>query len=131
MTMAHLALTSYGVAYATSEWRTPTLAYALLGSLLFILGRAATLRPVSDPNRVLIFRLATLHRVAGPGYVLVLPFIDRTDTRLDISERETATIVSDARTADGKRLAARLEVTWRVDASGMDDSRAGFVRGCC
>ena len=103
------------VAHPASVFQLPVLVYLIAGSLLLFLGCALTLRTISDPHRVLIFRLATLHRVSGPGYVFVLPLIDRMDTQLDMGERETATLIQDGRTSDGKRVMAQLEVTWRVD----------------
>lgn len=112
-----LAAPIHAAGHSSGAFQLPTVAYLLFGSLLLIIGCAVTLRPVCDPHRVLIFRLATPHRVSGPGYVFVLPLIDRIDTQLDMGERETASVIQDGRTADGKRVAAQLEVTWRVDPS--------------
>jgi hypothetical protein len=73
-----------------------------------------TLRPVFDPDRALIFRLATLHRVAGPGYVFVIPWLERIESELDMGEHETRVRFTDAHSSDGVPLAASLEVTWRI-----------------
>lgn len=81
---------------------------------LLALGCVLTLRPVFDPNRAVVYRLATLHRVAGPGYIFVLPWLENVESELDMGERETRVKLADARTCDGALLAPVFEVTWRI-----------------
>ena len=111
----HLTLTGKAAAHAAGGFVIPTPIYLLFGVALLVIWLAVTRRPVSDPNRAVIYRLATLHRVSGPGYVFVLPFVDRIESELDMGERECALTPHGGRTADGKRVAPRLEVTWRLD----------------
>lgn len=110
-----LALTSKAAAHASGGLSVSAPDYLMFGMALLVIWFVVTRRPVSDPNRAVIYRLATLHRVSGPGYVFVLPFIDRIESELDMGERECAVMPRGGRTADGARLSPRLEVTWRLD----------------
>lgn len=101
--------------HASNTLSLNTLVSLVVGSVVVFAICAATLRPVREPHRVLIFRWARLHRVAGPGYAFVLPCIDRLETELDVTERQTTLIVADGRTADGKKLSPQIVVTWRLD----------------
>lgn len=74
-------------------------------------------RPVREPRRAVIYRLATLHRVAGPGYVWLLPFLDRIEQQISMGEHEALIQPAGARTEDCHLLKARLEVTWRLASS--------------
>lgn len=89
-------------------------ALAALCALAIALVCVLTLRPVFDPNRAVVYRLATLHRVAGPGYIVVLPWLENVESELDMRERETRVKLADARTGDGALLAPVFEVTWRI-----------------
>lgn len=81
---------------------------------LVALGCMLTLRPVFDPNRAVVYRLATLNRIAGPGYIFVLPLLENVESVLDMGERETRVKLADARSCDGAMLAPAFEVTWRI-----------------
>lgn len=120
-----LAVAVRTAVHTSSAIHLPTIVYLAAGSLLFLIACAATLRPVCDPDRAVIYRLATLHRVSGPGYVFVLPFIDRIDMQLDMGEHETEIVIRDGRTADGALVTPRLEATWRVhqDVRGRPSRR--------
>lgn len=83
-------------------------------ALVILIVRIAAVRPVRDPNRAIIYRLATLHRVAGPGYVLMFPLVERVEQVLSMGEREMLLSPSGVRTADAHTLKMRLEITWRV-----------------
>jgi len=71
-------------------------------------------RPVREPRRAIVYRMATLHRVAGPGYVWLMPFVDRIEGQITMGEHEAQIQSAGARTEDGHLLKARLEVTWRL-----------------
>ncbi|MGH2487587.1 MAG: SPFH domain-containing protein [Ktedonobacterales bacterium] len=109
-----LALTGRAATHASGGVGAPAPVYLMIGVTLLVVWLIVTRRPVSDPNRAVIYRLATLHRVCGPGYVFMLPFIDRIERELDMGERECAVMPRGGRTADSARVAPRLEVTWRL-----------------
>ena len=87
---------------------------AVLAAGLVTLGCALTLRPVFDPNRAVVYRLATLNRIAGPGYIFVVPWLENVESVLEMGERETRVKLADARSCDGAMLAPAFEVTWRI-----------------
>lgn len=78
-------------------------------------------RPVREPRRALVYRMATLHRVAGPGYVWLIPFLDRVEQEISVIEHEAIILPSGVRTSDDHMLKMRLEVAWRI---------APTVHGC-
>ena len=73
----------------------------------------ATHHPVREPKRALIFRLATLHRVSGPGYVFVLPFFEHIEDELHMGLREMRLEVP----LEGPGDPAHLDITWRIHPS--------------
>ncbi|MGH2515921.1 MAG: SPFH domain-containing protein [Ktedonobacterales bacterium] len=91
----------------------PTGIGVALLAVFFVL-RMIFLRPVLDPNRALVFRMATLHRVAGPGYIVVVPLLERLDSELDMGERESRVKLAAAHTADGTPLTPCFDITWRI-----------------
>ena len=101
-------------AVALALWRPLVTPEVIVASALAVICMA-TLRPVRDPYRAVIFRMARLHRLAGPGLVFVMPFVERIEGALDTGERETGVTVMNVRTGDGQSLNLRLEVTWRLD----------------
>lgn len=111
--MIHLMVAD-AAGHSTPTANLPVVALLAGLSIVAVMACIVTLRPVFDPNRAIIFRLATLHRVAGPGYVFVLPLLDHVETELDMGERESRLALIDGRTADGGKLSPRLEVTWRI-----------------
>lgn len=73
-----------------------------------------TMRPVDDPDRALVFRLARLDRVDGPGYIFILPGYDRLAGTIDMGPHLHPIEVPQIRTADGQPIRTNLEVTWRI-----------------
>ena len=73
-----------------------------------------THHPVREPKRALIFRLATLHRVSGPGYVFVLPFFEHIEDELHMGLREMQVEVPLGLPGDPLSNLAHLDITWRI-----------------
>lgn len=92
--------------------RVAAIGVALLAAFFAL--RMIFLRPILDPNRALVFRMATLHRVAGPGYIVVVPLLERLDSELDMGERESRVKLAEAHTADGMPLTPSFDITWRI-----------------
>ncbi|HEV2405573.1 MAG TPA: SPFH domain-containing protein [Ktedonobacterales bacterium] len=107
-------LTGKSAAHTAGGFSAPAFVYIVFGMALLVIWLVATRRPVNEPYRAVIYRLARMHRISGPGYVFVLPFIDRIESELAMGERECAVKPQGGTTADGTRLAPRLEVTWRL-----------------
>jgi hypothetical protein len=85
-----LAQTGKATAHAYGGFSVPAFVYFVFGVALLVIWLIATRRPVNDLYRAVIYQLATLHRISGPGYVFVLPFIDHIECELDMGERECA-----------------------------------------
>jgi SPFH domain / Band 7 family len=83
----------------------------LVASLIFFL---LTMRPIHEPDRAIVFRLARFHHVAGPGYVFLMPTVDHIAGLLDMGPREFPVDVPGARTFDNEHMRTNLEVTWRI-----------------
>jgi regulator of protease activity HflC (stomatin/prohibitin superfamily) len=73
-----------------------------------------TMRPVPEPDRALIYRLALLNRVAGPGYVFLIPALDHIEGTLDMGLHEKAIEVPNIRGMDQQYVRTNLEVSWRI-----------------
>jgi hypothetical protein len=106
----------------------PAFVYIVFGVVLLVIWLVATRRPVNEPYRAVIYRLATMHRISGPGYVFVLPFIDRIESELDMGERECAVAPRGGRTADDAtgassrgHMATASDAAWASDACGPRD----------
>jgi len=69
-------------------------------------------------ERGIIFRIGKFNRVAGPGWSIVIPFIEKEFTRLDVRTRMLNLYVPMAFTKDDLRLKMDGVVYYRiVDAS--------------
>jgi regulator of protease activity HflC (stomatin/prohibitin superfamily) len=90
-------------------------------TLLFFL----TMRPVPDPDRAIVYRLATFHHVAGPGYIFLIPTFDRIEGHLDMGPRDLVIEVPQVRTHDKEYVRTNLEVTWHIhpDVRGRVSSK--------
>ena len=73
---------------------------ALLLIAVSVIGLSA--KRVSDPERLLVFRLGRALRVAGPGIVFIIPAVDR-GWRVDMDRA-----VPDRRSLDESTLIERL-----------------------
>jgi regulator of protease activity HflC (stomatin/prohibitin superfamily) len=73
-----------------------------------------TLKPVPEPDRAVVYRLAAFHHIAGPGYIFLFPVLDRIEGVLDMTPNETKVEVTQVRTFDNLYVRTNLEVTWRI-----------------
>ena len=95
-------------------------------TLLFFL----TLRPVPEPDRAIVYRLAKFHHLDGPGYVFLVPTFDAIMGRLDMSVQPAVKIeVPQVRTADNEQVRTNLEVSWRIhpDVQGRVNAKVKSV----
>ena len=75
----------------------------LIASSLIVVGLVLlSVKHVSDPERLLVFRLGKVNRLAGPGVVWLLPSIDR-GWRVNLDEA-----VPEWRSLDTPELISRL-----------------------
>lgn len=91
-------------------------------TLLFFI----TMKPVDEPDRAVVYRLAKFHHLDGPGYVFLVPTFDKIGGRLDMSSREVIPIeVPQIRTAENEQVRTNLEVTWRIhpDVNGRVNAK--------
>jgi regulator of protease activity HflC (stomatin/prohibitin superfamily) len=80
-------------------------------TLLFFI----TMRPVPEPDRAVVYRLAKFSHLDGPGYVFLIPTFDKIEGTLDMATREPLPIeVPQIRTADNEQVRTNLEITWRI-----------------
>jgi hypothetical protein len=87
----------------------------LLGMVVYaILLWVVAMRPVAEPMRGVVYRLATLHHIAGPGYVFLFPLFDRIEGYLDMRPSLLEIEVPQIRTADNAPVRTNIEVTWRL-----------------
>lgn len=88
-----------------------------LGVIALVVALIAMHHPVREPKCALIFRLATLHRVAGPGYVFVLPFFEHIEDELYLGPREMQVAAPLGVASEALSHTAHFDVTWRIHAS--------------
>jgi hypothetical protein len=87
----------------------------VLAELVWSLGLwFVAMRPVPEPRRALVYRLATLHHIDGPGYVFLIPTLDSIQGFLDTSVHPLKFDVPQIKTLDGQAVRTNLEVTWRI-----------------
>jgi regulator of protease activity HflC (stomatin/prohibitin superfamily) len=87
------------------------LAEIVFASFLWLLA----MRPVHEPDRAVVYRLAQFHHIAGPGRIFLVPTLDHIEGVLDMTPQETGTIeVPQIRTADGESVRTNLEISWRI-----------------
>lgn len=73
-----------------------------------------SMKAIPEPDRAVVYRLQMLHRIAGPGFVFVAPFLDHIEGLLDMRPRQLNIEVPQIRTGDGQPIRTNLEVTWRI-----------------
>jgi len=108
--------------YNPDHWVLIVLGVAVVLTLLFFI----TMRPVHEPDRAVVYRLARFHHLAGPGYVFLVPTLDKIQGALDMGIQEPLKFdVPQVRTADNKTVKTNLEVTWRIhpDVNGRVNSK--------
>lgn len=96
--------------YFPDRWLLIILCEVVAGLVLFLL----TMKPVAEPDRAVVYRLATFHHIAGPGYVFLVPTLDHIEGVLDMGPREFNVEVPGTRTFDRQHVRTNLEVTWRI-----------------
>jgi regulator of protease activity HflC (stomatin/prohibitin superfamily) len=97
--------------YNPTHWGLIVLAGIVVLTLAFFM----TMRPVPEPYKAVVFRLAKFDHLAGPGYIFLVPTLDKIQDTLDTAPREPIAIeVPQIRTADNEQVRTNLEVTWRI-----------------
>jgi len=88
-----------------------------LGVIALFVALIVMHHPVREPKCALIFRLATLHRVAGTGYVFVLPFFEHIEDELYLGPRELQVTAPLSMPSEARSHMANVNVTWRIHTS--------------
>jgi regulator of protease activity HflC (stomatin/prohibitin superfamily) len=96
--------------YYPERWLLIIAAEIVFSTLLWFIA----MKPVPEPDRAVVFRLATFHHIAGPGYIFLVPTLDRIEGVLDMTPQEIEIEVPQVRTADSEYVRTNLEVTWRI-----------------
>jgi hypothetical protein len=117
------AMNSYGVGifagicvmvvlylYYPQHWPLILLGMVVYAILLWVVAMHA----VAEPSRGVVYRLATLHHIAGPGYTFLIPVVDHIQGYLDMRPMLLEIEVPQIRTADNAPVRTNLEVTWRL-----------------
>jgi SPFH domain/Band 7 family protein len=99
--------------YFPQRWPLLLLGLVVYAVLLWVVA----MRPVAEPLRGVVYRLATLNHIAGPGYIFLIPTIDRIEGFLDMRPTLLEVEVPQIRTADNAPVRTNLEVTWRLHPS--------------
>jgi regulator of protease activity HflC (stomatin/prohibitin superfamily) len=84
-------------------------AVLLFAALLWVIA----MRPVHEPDRAVVYRLAQFHHIAGPGFIFLVPTLDRIEGVLDMTPQEIVSEVPQIATADGGGVRVNIEITWR------------------
>lgn len=96
--------------YYPDRWLLIAVSVALFTLLLWVIA----MKPVAEPDRAIVYRMAMFDHVAGPGYIFLAPGLDRIEGVLDMGVRELSIEVPQIRTADNQYVRTNLEVTWRI-----------------
>ena len=75
-------------------------AVIILLALLIIISLFLGIRIVPQSQKYVVERFGRLHSALGPGFNLVVPFLDRVAHRISILERQLPTAEQDAITTD-------------------------------
>ena len=96
-----------------AQYLGPNLFLILLAILIiFVIMRAVRIVPQSE--KFVIERFGRLHSVLGPGFNLIVPFLDRVAHRISILERQLPTHSQDAITSDNVLVAVETSVFYRI-----------------
>ena len=80
------------------------ISYAALGLIVIGLFFKFFVKKYADFERAVIFRFGKFHRIAGPGWAIVIPFIEKEYAKVDVRTKMTDLFVPVAFTSDDLRL---------------------------
>ena len=89
-------------------------AVIILLALLIIISLFLGIRIVPQSQKYVVERFGRLHSVLGPGFNLVVPFLDRVAHRISILERQLPTAEQDAITTDNVLVKVETSVFYRI-----------------
>ena len=95
-----LVLISIGLLFYNYPWTFYLFITAIIVSVVYVF----FVKKYDEFERGIIFRMGKFNRVAGPGWVLVLPFFEKEYKRIDARTRMIDLVIDEAYTTDDLRL---------------------------
>ncbi len=86
----------------------------LLLAILIIAVILMGVRIVPQSEKFVVERFGRLHSVLGPGFNVIVPFLDRVAHKISILERQLPTMGQDAITSDNVLVAVETSVFYRI-----------------
>ena len=86
----------------------------ILIALLIVVLILRAVRIVPQSEKFVVERFGRLHSVLGPGFNLVVPFLDRVAHKISILERQLPSMSQDAITSDNVLVAVETSVFYRI-----------------
>lgn len=86
----------------------------ILIALAIIITIMAGVRIVPQADKYVVERFGRLHAVLGPGFNIIVPFLDRVAHKISVLERQLPSMSQDAITADNVLVAVETSVFYRI-----------------
>ena len=96
-----------------SEMLNANLVFVLLAVFIVICIMAAV-RIVPQSEKYVVERLGRLRSVLGPGFNMIVPFLDRVRHRVSVLERQLPSMTQDAITSDNVLVQVETSVFYRI-----------------
>lgn len=89
-------------------------AVIVLIAIFIIVVILAGVRIVPQADKYVVERFGRLHAVLGPGFNIIVPFLDRVAHKISVLERQLPSTSQDAITADNVLVAVETSVFYRI-----------------
>ena len=86
----------------------------ILIALAIIVTIMAGVRIVPQADKYVVERFGRLHAVLGPGFNIIVPFLDRVAHKISVLERQLPAMSQDAITSDNVLVAVETSVFYRI-----------------
>lgn len=96
-----------------AEFLGANLAFVLL-AVFIIICIMAGVRIVPQSEKYVVERLGRLHSVLGPGFNIIVPFLDRVRHKVSVLERQLPSMTQDAITSDNVLVQVETSVFYRI-----------------
>ena len=88
--------------------------YSFLALVLLIIVSKAFIKKYDENERGIIFRMGRYHSIGGPGWCVMLPFIEKEFARIDVRTRMLSLVVNDAFTKDDLKLGLTGYIYYKI-----------------
>jgi regulator of protease activity HflC (stomatin/prohibitin superfamily) len=86
----------------------------LLLAVFIVICIISAVRIVPQSEKFVVERLGRLHSVLGPGFNLIVPFLDRVRHKVSVLERQLPSMTQDAITSDNVLVQVETSVFYRI-----------------